>query len=94
MSGVADTEQQAQLEAYADDLGLYDAGRKLALGVKATHKTQYMDTENKYGADWYPVGEAGISDALMPSEGSLRVAQVYLDVNYVGDEDYRREVYR
>lgn len=91
VSGVVNTEQQAQLEAYADDLGLYDAGRKLALGVKATHKTQYMDTENQYGSDWYPVGEAGISDALTPSEGSLRVAQVYLDVNYVGDEDYRRE---
>lgn len=91
VSGIVNAEQQAELETCADDLGLYDTGRKLALGVKATHKTQYMDTENKYGADWYPVGEAGISDALTPSEGSLRVAQAYLDINYVGDEDYRRE---
>lgn len=30
MSGVVNTEQQAQLEAYVNDLGLYDASRKFA----------------------------------------------------------------
>lgn len=34
-----------------------DRRRDVLLGVKATHKTLMLDTENKYGADWYPVGD-------------------------------------
>ena len=52
---------------------------QLALGVKAVHKTQYLDIENKYGREWYPVGEAEFVKAL-DDDGmkALRVAQIYL----------------
>jgi hypothetical protein len=93
VSGVVTPEQQEQLEYLADSAGLWEGGRVLALGVKATHKTQFLDVENKYGPEWYPVGEPGFSEALRPKgneEGrTIGVAQTYLDVNYVSDPDYR-----
>lgn len=57
VSGV-NAEQQDQVEA-----AFYDAFRGHRdevigfLGIKATEKTQWQDVENKYGRQWYPVGE-------------------------------------
>ena len=90
ISGVTNPEQQAHLLNYFQDQGL-DEYRDLAVGVKATHKTQFLDTENKYGRDWYPVGEAEFAGALEPRAGSLNVAQMFLDPQYVNDPAYRSE---
>lgn len=66
--------------------------RKLLLGVKAVHKTQYLDIENKYGRDWYPVGADEFSTALHDYHNdSLRAAQVFFDPEYVHDPAYRQE---
>lgn len=66
--------------------------RQLLLGVKAVHKTQYLDIENKYGREWYPVGEHEFATAL--DDGGMRAlktAQVYFDPNHVADAAYRDE---
>lgn len=94
-SGLVVTEpQQLFVENYARQTGLFETGRILALGVKATHKSQYDDTENKYGSDWYPVGERDFTEALRPDKSNpntMAVAQTYLDVDYVDDSEYRRK---
>lgn len=64
--------------------------RQLLLGVKAVHKTQYLDIENKYGREWYPVGEEEFARALGPA-GNIQAAQLYFDPNRVGDATYRSE---
>jgi hypothetical protein len=64
--------------------------RQILLGVKAVHKTQYLDIENKYGHEWYPVGEQEFATAL--DEGgprALKAAQIYFDPESVADADYR-----
>lgn len=94
VSGVVSPEMQSDIELTADRIGLEDVERILALGVKAVHKTQFLDIENKYGPEWYPVGEHDFSTALWPRDGSspsIAVAQTYLDVDYVADPTYRRE---
>lgn len=66
--------------------------RQIALGVKAVHKTQYLDIENKYGREWYPVGEGEFKRAL--NDGgieALRSAQIYLEPSLVSDVEYRSE---
>lgn len=97
-SGLVWHEWQHQfLQAHAEKVGLYDTGRMLALGVKATHKTQFDDIENKYGKDWYPVGEKQFEDAVNPkllNKDTFVVAQTYLDVAYVDDADYRKQFTR
>lgn len=90
ISGVVNTEQQQFYTDKFHELGLAQS-RRLALGVKAVHKTQMLDVANKYGPAWYPVGEAQFADALEPSGDTLRVAQAYLDIDHVGDPDYRDE---
>lgn len=90
ISGVTNVEQQARLFNYFQEQGL-DQYRNLALGVKATHKTQILDTENKYGREWYPVGEEEFARALEPRSGSMNVAQMFLDPNYVDNPVYRKE---
>jgi hypothetical protein len=96
-SGIEWHEWQHQfLQARAAEAGLFVAGRALALGVKATHKTQIEGIENKYGRDWYPVGDE-FSDAINPkllTDDTLTVAQAYLDIDHVGDPDYRRQFVR
>lgn len=85
--------QDLFVEAYAHNVGLFETDRLLALGVKATHKTQFQDKENKYGRDWYPVGEEGLANALRHSKANpntLAVAQTYLDINHVQNSEYRR----
>jgi len=92
VSGVVSPEMQSSLEEIANTVGIHEKGRLLALGVKAVHKTQFLDIENKYGADWYPVGEESFKHALRhdnPNPNTIAVAQAYLDVEYVGNKDYR-----
>jgi len=92
ISGVIGTDQQYYLMDQFVWQGLDErpAFRQIALGVKAVHKTQFLDVENKYGPDWYPVGAQSFETAL---DGggiqALRVAQVYLDSDFVGDPQYR-----
>lgn len=93
VSGVVSPGMQFAIELTADRVGLEDTGRLLALGVKAVHKTQFLDVENKYGRDWYPVGAEDFTDALWPQDDkgfSIGVAQAYLDVDHVLDPEYRR----
>lgn len=85
-------EQQSEIRAMADRLDIARLGRVVLLGVKATHKTQVLDTENKYGPEWYPVAD-DIRGALVPEVGELvggdelRVAQVFLDEDQITDID-------
>ena len=57
VSGVSNMEQQEFIYRTAIDSGIDRYDYNLLLGVKATEKTQWLDLPNKYGADWYPVGE-------------------------------------
>lgn len=94
VSGVTSPEFQALLENAAENAKLPSKGRLLALGVKAVHKTQFLDIENKYGAEWYPVGESAFNSALRHDShnpNTIAVAQTYLDINHVEDERYRKE---
>lgn len=91
VSGVVSVEQQHRLRQQFNELELADR-RNLALGVKAVHKTQFLDIENKYGPEWFPVGEDAFTHALEPrGENMLRVAQVYFDADIVHDANYRTE---
>ncbi len=92
VSGVVSPEIQTVVEESFIASGLKSQGRHLALGVKAVHKTQFLDIENKYGQDWYPVGAQAFTSALShdtPKPYTKAVAQTYLDVEHVGDKDYR-----
>ena len=94
VSGVVSPLQQRNLESISEEFALIERGRVLALGVKAVHKTQYLDVENKYGNEWYPVGQEAFASALRkadPADTSLNVAQAYLDVDHVHDADYRND---
>jgi hypothetical protein len=87
VSGVVSPEQQATLtETFRE---CFDpSSRVLALGVKATHKTQFLDVENKYGAEWYPVGDQ-LSQVLVADSDQLQVAQVFIDPELAADPAYR-----
>jgi phosphoribosylanthranilate isomerase len=91
-SGLRWHEWQHQfLQAHANKIGLHDDGHVLALGVKATHKTQFLDEENKYGSDWYPVGEEGFAKAINPgllNDDTMTVAQIYLEPSELHDPAY------
>lgn len=92
VSGVTSPDMQATIETIAKEAGLLSEGRRLALGVKAVHKTQMLDIENKYGGEWYPVGEAAFTSALRPDTSNphtVAVAQAYFDVAYVDNPGYR-----
>ncbi len=94
VSGVVSPEMQLSLESIASETHLHDNDRLLALGVKAVHKTQFLDIENKYGPDWYPVGENAFTNALRhddPNPNTISVAQVYLDVEHVDSAEYRQQ---
>jgi len=79
VSGVVSREQQVQLRDAAQPLA--SINRRLALGVKAVHKTQWLDIENKYGRDWYTVGDEICDVVVADNDGEMRVAQMFLDVN-------------
>jgi hypothetical protein len=92
VSGVISPDIEASLESMATECGLPNRNRVLALGVKAVHKTQFLDIENKYGQDWYPVGEDSFKLALRhnnPNPDTIGVAQAYFDVEHVHDSEYR-----
>lgn len=92
VSGVVSLEQQTEIIDTFHESELPNYGRRLLLGVKAVHKTQYLDIENKYGPEWYPVGEEAFANAVAPSPDttkSANIAQVYLDTDHVGDPAYR-----
>lgn len=78
VSGASSPEQQAELRAHADRV-FEGTDVSLALGVKAVHKTQWLDVPNKYGEAWYPVGEGQFADALQQRAGTDNIAQVYLE---------------
>lgn len=83
--------QDLFVEAYADTAGLFKTSRILALGVKATHMTQFQDLENKYGREWYPVADE-LMTALRPNRTNpnvMAVAQTYLDKDFVSNSQYR-----
>lgn len=91
VSGVTRGYQCTVINAIADSIGLVD-DRDLLLGVKATHKTLMLGTKNKYGADWYPVGDSigrvpractGMPSWVKP------VAQVFMEDP--ADKGYRDE---
>lgn len=92
VSGVVSPEQASDIQTVARASGLLDQNRRLALGVKAVHKTQFMDIENKYGQAWYPVGDfafrTAVHDTREKSE-AITVAQTYLDIEYVNNPGYR-----
>lgn len=87
LSGIINPEQQAALSDVFRGQD-FDDSRLLALGVKATHKTQMLDTENKYGREWYPVGD-DLANALDQNESELHVAQVFMNPKLAKDETYR-----
>ncbi len=87
ISGVVSIDQQLQLEAQFGRTDLARS-RQLQLGVKATHKPQYLDTENRYGKEWYPVGD-GIERALEFSSNTMGVAQVFFDEEQLHNMSYR-----
>lgn len=94
VSGVISPEIQCTLEHLAKEAGLYNSGRLLALGVKAVHKTQFLDIENKYGMEWYPVGNDAFHQALRHDHlnpNTIAVAQTYFDTQHVDSTDYRRQ---
>lgn len=78
VSGVNGDSQQRTLELLWDTIHL-DGARRLLLGVKAVHNTQWLDRPNKYGTSWYPVGEETFAHALLPRGENYGVAQMYLD---------------
>jgi hypothetical protein len=84
VSGVVGREQQYELERIAERAELLSepSRRQLLLGVKAVHKTQYLDQPNKYGEDWYPVRETRFAEAIEPRghvDTTFPVAQVYFE---------------
>jgi len=92
VSGVVSPEMQVSLEKIAIKVDLHKKGRLLALGIKGVHKTQFLDVTNKYGPEWYPVGEEAFNQALRndnPDPNTIAVAQTYFDLDYVGYEHYR-----
>ena len=89
VSGVVSPEQQEWLEHYARPLDVLD--RKLLLGVKAVHKTQWLDGPNKYGPGWYPIGDEIARSVQKRNGNTILTAQVFLDhaeARRSGTEDY------
>jgi hypothetical protein len=89
ISGVVSPDQQSYYEEVFDDARLGSV-RKLLLGVKAVHSTQWCDMPNKYGSNWYPVGADDFYHALWPkyvSNGDeMGVAQMYLDPTMIAQD--------
>lgn len=91
VSGVTHGYQSDIIRRIADTVGLAD-DRDILLGIKATHKTLMLDTENKYGADWYPVGKdiGTVTQACYGMPSWIRpVAQVFMEDP--ADRAYRDE---
>lgn len=92
ISGVVSVGQQEQLEILSTEMDLFSLNRRLALGVKAVHKTQFLDITNKYGEEWYPVGHEQFANGVTRSndtDKSIAIAQTFLDPEYVENPGYR-----
>lgn len=89
ISGIVDPVQQSRYEKAWSEAGLSGV-RNLLLGVKAVHNTQWCDVPNKYGSNWYPVGEDAFHRALWPrylsNDDEMGVAQMYLDPATIHDD--------
>ena len=91
VSGVVSREQELRLINAFEASGLSET-RVLALGIKAVHNTQFIDRENKYGRDWYPVGEKEFTHPVNNmTDTTFGVAQIYLDPDYLDSKTYRDE---
>lgn len=88
VSGVVNQEQQAELEEMFAEFGLRK-WRQLQLGVKATHKPQWLEIENKYGREWYPVGWDILHSIQTEDTKAIGAVQIFMDTELVSDEDYR-----
>ena len=87
VSGVVNPEQQTELTNHSYD-ELTSVGRKLALGIKANHRTQYDAMSDPHGELWYPVGDA-ITTAVDARRETMIIAQVALRTDLVAiDETY------
>lgn len=88
ISGVVnETQQHRIVEVVGNNLRGKDT--IIALGVKATHKTQWLDVPNKYGELWYPVGAESFHLALGESCDTHNTAQVYLEPQSIAaDPEY------
>lgn len=92
ISGVVNVGQQEQLKILSTEMDLFGLNRRLALGVKAVHKTQFLDIPNKYGEEWYPVGPQQFANVVTRSDDtnkSIAIAQTFLDPEYVENPGYR-----
>ncbi|MEP6710342.1 MAG: hypothetical protein ABJA64_01335, partial [Candidatus Saccharibacteria bacterium] len=86
VSGVVSPDQQERIITSSRLSGLYDY-RRQAIGIKAVHKTQYLDIPNKYGDNWYPVGEEAFSSSVKNDEvRTYNVAQMYLEPEAIMDD--------
>jgi hypothetical protein len=96
VSGVVSLEQQDVLRSQAEPL--LQTRHRLALGVKAVHKTQWLDIENRFGRDWYPVGSDIVTSvAKRKGDSDFLVAQMFLDTNEANRlqvEDYEASFVR
>ncbi|MCA9327280.1 hypothetical protein KDA14_02005, partial [Candidatus Saccharibacteria bacterium] len=84
--------QDLFVEAYANRAGLFETNRMLALGVKATHVTQFQDRVNQFGPEWFPVGDE-LTNALRANRTNpdvLAVAQIYPSKYHISNSEYRR----
>lgn len=88
VSGVVNQEQQKQLEEMFAEFELRKR-RQLQLGVKATHKPQWLEIENKYGREWYPIGWDILHSIQAKDTEAVGAAQIFMDTEHVTDEDYR-----
>ena len=95
VSGVVSPLQQEQIELLADEADIQSVGRRLLLGVKATHKAQFLDRVNKYGTDWYPVGAESFAGAIAKhsDNDTMAVAQVFFDLTCVQNSEWYRKCF-
>lgn len=86
VSGVVNPAQHRELYRIVEPY-LHTTGRDLGIGIKATHKPQYDDTENKYGRLWYPVGDeiTGVADETL-QQHTLNIAQTYLEPEFIATD--------
>lgn len=92
ISGITNFDNtQKWIEKAANETGITEH-RLLMLGVKGTYTTQWLDSHNGRSRYWYPVGNWGFNSALNnPGEGTLGVAQVYMDPWQVKEQSYREQ---
>lgn len=87
VSGVVNIDQEHELLDVWQEDATVSHKRNILLGVKAVHKTQWLDIENKYGPGWYPVGDVRFANAVLGGhDGVINAAQIYLDPEAIGTD--------